>query len=261
MRFSIIVVSLNAGQALIDTVNSILKQSYSDYEILIKDGESKDGSLDNLPADSRIRVVSKKDKSIYDGMNQAVGLAKGEYYIFLNCGDYFYDETVLAKTAKEIIASGADILYGNLVRQGTEGVIPFPKKITDFTCYRNVPCHQVCFYSRECFSDRGYDLQFPVRADYEHFLYCKYDRKMSFRYMDFVVALYEGDGFSETKENEKRAAAEHRIITKKYLKGKCILYRFIMIVTLQPVRKWLAESRFSGIYQGVKSIIYGRKKA
>ena len=88
MRFSIIIVTLNAGSKLEETVKSALSQTYKDYEILIKDGASSDGSLDflkelNAP---NIRVVSRKDTSIYDAMNQAVSECLGDYYIFMNTG-------------------------------------------------------------------------------------------------------------------------------------------------------------------------------
>lgn len=81
-------------------------------------------------------------------------------------------------------------------------------RMNDFACYRNVPCHQVCFYDAGLFAERGYDTDFRVRADYEHFLYCIYDRKAEAVYMPVTVAFYEGGGFSETRENRKRSALE-----------------------------------------------------
>ena len=87
--FSIIVVSLNAGEELLHTIDSILKQTEQGYEIIVKDGFSSDGSIEQLPSDDRIRLFQQKDKSIYDAMNQAVQYASGEYYLFMNCGDYF----------------------------------------------------------------------------------------------------------------------------------------------------------------------------
>ena len=72
VRFSIITVCLNAGQDLLDTVQSTLGQTYENFEIIVKDGGSRDGSMEKLPADPRIRVVTRKDTGIYDAMNQAV---------------------------------------------------------------------------------------------------------------------------------------------------------------------------------------------
>lgn len=257
MKFSIIVVSLNAGEELLKTVESILMQTYKDFEILVKDGMSEDGSVETLPADDRVRLIRKKDRSIYDAMNQAIGEATGDYEIFLNCGDYFYDEKVLARIAKEIAGNPADIYYGQLYRRIQQSVDEPAHEITDFVCYRNIPCHQACVYGKKMFLQGGYDLNYPVRADYEHFLRCRYESGAVFRYMPFVIASYEGGGFSETKDNLKRAAGEHKRITQKYLGAKCVFYRGIMIVTLQPLRKWIADHpRLSGGYQRLKAMLY-----
>lgn len=269
MKFSIIIVCLNAGEKLHNTVDSVLKQTCKDFEIVIKDGLSKDGSLDELKkrletsphGEQNINIYSEADKSIYDAMNQAIKYAKGDYYIFLNCGDLFASETVLEDMAKAMDKE-ADIYYGDMIRSGCDQVIASYPEITDFVCYRNIPCHQVCFYSKKMFEERGYDLSFPIRADYEHFLWCKYEKKASFAYTGTVVCIYEGNGFSETKDNEKAALLEHKTITNRYLGKKCILYKFIMIITLQKLRKKMAESKaFAGLYQKLKGFIYGKRKA
>lgn len=78
--YSIIVVCLNAGQRLQDTVESILGQRYENFEVVVKDGGSSDGSIEmlgNIFQDERIRVYTQKDNGIYDAMNQAVKMAKG----------------------------------------------------------------------------------------------------------------------------------------------------------------------------------------
>lgn len=261
MRFSIVVVSLNAGEELYKTIESILNQTYTDYEILVKDGMSEDGSVEKLPVDDRIRLIRRKDTSIYDAMNQALKEAKGNYYIFLNCGDYFYDEKVLARITKEAAGHPADIYYGNLYRRQLRVVDESPHVITDFVCYRNIPCHQACVYNRRLFDNRSYKLCYPVRADYEHFLWCRYQAQAVFHYMPFVIASYEGGGFSETKENLKRSEKEHKEITRIYLGKKCYFYRLAMIVTLQPLRRWVARNPFlSGGYQRMKGLLYRWKR-
>ena len=95
--FSIIVVCLNPGEKLLQTLQSIQKQEFRDYEIVLKDGGSTDGSLQKLdPEQFGLHVVTKPDRGIYDAMNQAVEEAKGRFVFFLNCGDWFMDEQVLA---------------------------------------------------------------------------------------------------------------------------------------------------------------------
>ena len=95
ISFSIVVVCLNPGEKLLKTVQSVLNQKYGNYEIVVKDGGSTDGSLEQLPADSRIRVYTRPDCGIYDAMNKGVQISTGMYVIFMNSGDIFVDNNVL----------------------------------------------------------------------------------------------------------------------------------------------------------------------
>lgn len=268
--FSIVVVSLNPGERLRKTLESIVGQTFQDYEVILKDGGSNDGSLEGLKKNGffqkypQIRVIEQKDKSIYDGMNQAVVQAKGQYLQFLNCGDYFYQNTVLEQVAEFIRCEQGKIIktpviyYGNQYNQLQDTFVYSAPNMNDFTCYRNVPCHQVCFYAQALFKNRAYDLKYRVRADYEHFLYSIYVEKAKGVSMPIVIASYEGGGFSETKENRKTSAREHREITEKYMGKKQVFkYRFILWLTLAPIRTKIAESpTLSKGYNAIKTGIY-----
>ena len=264
--FSIVVVSLNSGVGLKETLQSILMQTYTDYEVIIKDGGSTDGSLNFLKEEGvldkypQIHLIAEKDKSIYDGMNQAVQYVSGRYVQFLNCGDLFYDEQVLQKVADYIgDESEVAIYYGNQYNRIQKTVVTSVPKINEFACYRNVPCHQVCFYDGRLFEKRAYITEYTVRADYEHFLYSVYEEKAKTRPMPVIVCTYEGGGYSETKENRKKSEVQHREITKKYMGIRADLYRLIMVLTFSGLRTALAESpHFSKIYNAVKSLIYRR---
>jgi len=270
MVYSIIVVCLNAGQRLCETLDSILMQSYRNFEVVIKDGGSTDGSigiLKEMYQDERVHVYVQKDQGIYDAMNQAVKLAKGTYFLFLNAGDSFYDENVLKKVTYEIQRLGktnqqTHILYGNLYHKALNTVIYASPKINDFTCYRNVPCHQTCFYHRTLFDSRGYRPEYTVRADYEHFLWCYYERKAVITYVPVVIAAYEGGGYSETKENKKRSKRQHREIVVRYMgKKKADRYRLVMLLTLAPLRSVIADNKYlSAVYNGMKTAVYKLKR-
>lgn len=279
--FSIIVVCLNAGVKLRETVESIRGQSEKDYEIIIKDGVSTDSDTiryleelgrENL-TDNRIRVYrGRKDSGIYDAMNQAVEYVRGEYVFFLNCGDCFYDGQVLAEVRKQVEmymrdksaarAEDSCIFYGNICERLTGTLVQSNPVIDDFACYRNLPCHQACFYTAGLLRERGFDSAYRVRADYEHFLWCYYRGGARTVYIPVTVALYEGGGFSETKENRKKSRQEHRKITGAYMPaGKLLKYRMIMLLTLAPVRTWIAENPVTaGGYQWLKKKLYGTGK-
>ena len=128
IKFSIITVCLNAGNDLLETVESTLKQSYSEFEIIVKDGFSKDESICKLPQDKRIHLVQKKDTGIYDAMNQGIEVAQGDYMIFMNAGDKFYDSEVLKRIADGIEETSGDLYYGRCYNQILDVVDPAPKK-------------------------------------------------------------------------------------------------------------------------------------
>jgi len=273
--FSIVVVSLNAGEKLLETIGSIVRQTYSDYEVVVKDGGSKDESIDTLREKlllysdeirQRIRIFEEKDGSIYDGMNQAVEKATGKYLYFLNCGDYFYSDEALEQLAWEIqskegLGEHHKIYYGDIYDALRGNVVASNPRLDEFGLYRNVPCHQACFYNRCLFESRGYKPEYKVRADYEHFLHSVYKEDAKPCYIPVVLASYEGGGFSETPANRKRSEKERREIIKQYMSlGKRVWYRTLLVLTLAPLRTKIAENpKLAGGYNRVKNFVYGRR--
>ena len=275
MTFSIIIVCLNAGDKLRETVESIRKQTERDYEIIIKDGCSDDEATKAYLAayapaaeqtgDGRIEIYRSRDTGIYDAMNQAVCRAQGDYVCFLNCGDRFFDDSVLLRVKEEIRRHDADkatdacrIYYGNVFECRTGTLVQSNPVIDDFACYRNLPCHQACFYDTGLLRERAFDTSYAVRADYEHFLWCCYRGGAETVYLPLTVALYEGGGFSETKENRKKSKREHREIVSRYMPaGRVRRYRLFMLLTLEPLRTWLSRNPVTaGIYQTIKRKLY-----
>ena len=261
MKFSVIVVCLNPGEKLNQTLDSILSQTFTDFEIVVKDGGSKDGSVENMRRDERICFYNEPDKSIYDAMNQAVAHARGEFILFMNCGDLFYKEDVLEKAAKAIDRQPAPenlVLYGDTYGEKNQVCISAPPRITGFTCYRNIPCHQSCIYAAGLCKEKPYDLQYRIRADYDHFLWCYYVARADMVNLGLTVASYEGGGYSENKENRRRDKEEHKRITAAYMgRGELLKYKLIMLGTLAPLRSFLAESKlFSGAYHWLKGMLY-----
>lgn len=278
MTFSIIIVCLNAGNKLHETVESVRTQTERDYEIIVKDGCSEDrvtgayldeyereaGREEDNSPDCRIRVYRSADTGIYDAMNQAVQYVRGDYVLFLNCGDRFYDAGVLAQVKERIKQraggrpAGRRIYYGDVYECRTGALVQSNPVIDDFACYRNLPCHQACFYDAALLRGRSFDTAYAVRADYEHFLWCYYRGGAETVYIPVTVAFYEGGGFSETRANERRSKREHREIVSRYMPARKVRrYRLTMLLTLAPLRTWIARNPVTaGIYQTVKSKLY-----
>ena len=260
--FSIITVCLNAGQGLLDTVERTLGQTYENFEMIVKDGGSQDGSIEKLPDDPRIRVVIKKDTGIYDAMNQGVGEARGDYLIFMNCGDWFYSADALQEIAEGIGEDREPLYYGKCFDRMTGQVRAYPKQLTRMTCYRTMICHQATIYRADVLKQRPYDLSYRILADREMLWYLVCEKKVEPKYLDTVIADYQGGGESaDQKHIQRNRADQQRLLDTYYPKGEQIKYRLMMALTFQKLRVSLSKSpKFSKYYFKTVQAFYDCKE-
>ncbi len=216
MFFSIITVSLNAEKLIFDTLKSALDQDFTDFEIIVKDGGSTDKTLDNVPCDERIRVITKQDKGIYQGMNQAIAEAKGEYLIFMNCGDRFYDSTVLSQAYRVLKERNTPcILYGKRFTEN-KGVVEYPSRMKKRFFYNSTLCHQASFIPKKAFCDIGcYDEELEIASDWKFFLEA-YLGGVEYEYCDSVFCFFKDGGVSESESGFKLGEKERKPIKKMY---------------------------------------------
>ena len=171
--FSIITVTWNAADVIAPTLESVRCQTSSDYELLIIDGASTDDTLAIVRGTSigNLRVFSEPDKGLYDAMNKGIALARGRYIMFLNAGDTFADDTVLARLA-QLTVDDPGVIYGQtqLVNAAREVVgkrhLTAPKRLTANSFLKGmVVCHQAFVVRRDLAPQ--YDLQYRLSADYD----------------------------------------------------------------------------------------------
>ncbi|MBQ7205566.1 MAG: glycosyltransferase [Muribaculaceae bacterium] len=171
--FSIITVTWNAASVIIPTIESVRRQTSSDFEMLIIDGASSDDTLSivNRASIASLRVFSEPDKGLYDAMNKGIARARGRYLIFLNAGDAFADDAVLARLAR-LAAGNPGVIYGQtqLVDAHRNVVgkrhLTAPKRLTtDSFLNGMVVCHQAFIVRRDLAPE--YDLQYRLSADYD----------------------------------------------------------------------------------------------
>lgn len=171
MTFSIITINLNNSVGLKKTAESIVSQSCRDYEWIVIDGGSTDGSMDVINSYFNIIAysVSEPDQGIYNAMNKGVEASNGDYLIFLNSGDCLYNKDVLADFIK--LKAKGDIVYGNTERVGRDGVhcgeeVPARHLSLQYLLYKRLN-HQSMFFSRQCFANHRYDESFRLLGDME----------------------------------------------------------------------------------------------
>ena len=117
MKISIITVVKNDKNNLIASLKSILSQQFINYEYIVFDGMSDDGTEYMMKKynNKNIRYIRKKDKSYYDGLNQAIKIAEGDYIGILNAGDRYANKLTLKYIFNKILLSNCHFLFGNLI--------------------------------------------------------------------------------------------------------------------------------------------------
>lgn len=240
---SIVTITYNAERELPATMDSVRGQSFSDYEHLIVDGASSDGTLKVASASrtGRTRIISEPDKGLYDAMNKGLRLAKGEYVLFLNAGDTFASADVLEAYASGI-SLDADIVYGDTDIVNGEGVVTghrhhsVPSILThESFSYGMLICHQA-FMVRKSIAP-FYDLSYRFSADYDWTVKC-ISRTVPSRCINLsrVVIHYLSDGL--TDRNKMASLKERfRIMCRHYGICKTVLRHLGMVFNAVAGRK------------------------
>ncbi len=246
VKLSIITINYNNAAGLNKTLNSVVSQKNIEFEYLVIDGGSSDGSLAMIKTnESQINYwVSEPDKGIYDAMNKGIVKATGEYCLFLNSGDYLVDDTILSK-----VFSGhaeADILYGEILFDfGNKGkkMQERPSRLSTFHLFHDNIWHPASFIRRSLFTSIGlYNSSFKIAADYDFFLHAIGIKKVSTCYLPYVISVYDTTGLSTKPENTIQVAFERKEIHKKYFQTEEIeYYENLRKYKFSFLAKWLVN--------------------
>lgn len=218
-RISVITICYNDKAGLGKTLASVFKQRYDDFEYVVIDGGSADGSAELVKAnaDRFAYWISEKDKGIYDAQNKGWRHAKGEYCLFLNSGDYLADENVLSRFATHL---NTDIVCGDLLvdngkdplyRLGQQESYSFEDLV-----YSTV-FHPAAFIRRSLLDARGgYDESFRIVADYDFFVDCLLVKKVSYSWQPVAVSVFNTAGVGSDPANKKKHDEERKRALLKY---------------------------------------------
>jgi glycosyltransferase involved in cell wall biosynthesis len=200
-EFSIIIASYNCAQTIQLTLESIAEKMDANYELVVVDGGSTDGTLDVLSGFSGpIHFISEKDAGIYDALNKGINLASGRFLYFIGAGDTLLPH-VLQKVSEQVAGipphkdEQALFLYGDVYSESM-GRIYGGWSSRYSLCFLNI-CHQAIFYERTVFERVGvYDLQYPIFADWVFNLRCFGHAQVRIHRLDTIIANYAEAGLS-----------------------------------------------------------------
>lgn len=219
---SIITINYNDAKGLIKTINSVLNQTYTDFEYIIIDGGSTDESITIIKQhnNSIDYWVSEPDKGIYNAMNKGLKKANGAYVLFMNSGDFLYDNSVLKNVFKKVTEKD-DLVYGDVLLQheknNWERLQKHPKTPPFSYFYKQTICQQACFFKRTLFDRVFYfNEDYKICADWELLIYAIYIEKVNFKKVDTIIAVYNMQGISSTMEYRELAKKERQQTIVKY---------------------------------------------
>lgn len=214
MRISIITINFNNREGLKKTIESVVNQTYINIQYIVIDGGSTDGSVDVIKAyaDKIDYWVSEPDKGIYNAMNKGVDVAKGEYCLFLNSGDYLHTSGTIEDVVETNLCD--DVIMG-LVKYVPSGRIGYtdikaPISLLDF--YKGSPIpHPTAFIRKELLLKHCYDENLKIVSDWKFFLQCIIIDQCSYKILDFVITDFLEGGVCSNRavgETERQKCFE-----------------------------------------------------
>ncbi|KAB1155825.1 glycosyltransferase family 2 protein [Flavobacterium luteum] len=215
--FSIIIPSFNAENTIITALESILQQTFKDFEIRIVDGLSTDKTLEIIRGidDNRIIVHSDKDKGIYDAMNKGIHYAQGEWLYFIGSDDYLYNNDVLQTLSQTLNKAKNHVIYGNVLINGNTGWATdrqvYNGKYSFQKLLKSNICHQSMFYRRSFIlkNQLEYDLKYPISSDWDFNIACRLQSKFTF--INTIVAVFNAGGISTGKSITEPFLEERKV--------------------------------------------------
>ena len=224
---SIITINQNNVAGLRKTIESVVSQSSRNFEYLIIDGGSTDGSIDVIKeyAEKITFWVSEPDNGIYHAMNKGVHAAKGEFVHFLNSGDWLVDNHVVENMLNSL--SDSDILLGNEIFINPEGKKRLHKsnsEISLYTFYRSTLFHASAYIRRSLFDQYGlYDETLKIVSDWKWYLIVAGLQKANIKTVNINVCYFDSTGISSI--NQELDKAERRKVLEELVPAT-ILYDY-----------------------------------
>lgn len=215
MRLSVITINYNNKEGLLNTIASVRNQTTHEFEYIIIDGGSTDGSVDAIKENEDVidYWVSERDHGIYEAMNKGVRAAKGKFLQFLNSGDRLNSSDVLNLILPHL-TDEIDLLSGYTVRESDDGrymreKAGSPEFLTVVSMFEAPLSHAGSFIRRQLLVNRPYDEQFRIVSDWKFFMEASLFDNVRYQHIDLDIVVFDSTGISSgaselhTLEREK----------------------------------------------------------
>ncbi|MFV5692442.1 glycosyltransferase family 2 protein [Flavobacterium sp. LT1R49] len=251
-KLSIITINYNNLEGLKRTVESVVNQTWKEFEYIVIDGSSTDGSAAYLESQSDIidYWVSEPDNGIYNAMNKGFMKATGEYLLFLNSGDHFYSDNVLQKNHKFLVEK--DLVYFNLnfVDKANSRISKYPERLAFSHFIHGSLPHPATFIKKQLFEIVGpYDEGFEIISDWKFFILALFKYNCSYYKVEETLTTFYLDGISSKFD----FSDERNKVLKEYFSGFISDYKELVLIS--PLMK---TNRYKMLSE-IESSLFGKK--
>ena len=252
---SIITINFNNCEGLRKTIDSVVVQSFRDFEWIVIDGGSTDGSRDLIEqnAEHFSYWVSEPDKGVYNAMNKGIKVANGDYLLFLNSGDWLCNDRVLQTVFGE--AHMADILYGYMIAEEDDTIChaAMMKPVLYWTDFiGNTLPHQASFIRRALFEEYGlYDESYKIAGDTKFFIKAIVWEKATYEFIPERIAVFQAGGIS----SDSMRFEERDVRLRNEMFPKMVIDDYKDLVALRRIKNNMVLRKFFTLLSKVAEII------
>ncbi len=258
MKVSVITINYNNEKGLVKTIQSVVDQSFVDKEFLLIDGASTDGS-DAIIQQHENCIdywISEPDKGIYHAMNKGIKKAQGEYLIFMNSGDVFYESNTLKEAVRKF--ENKDIIYGDVYRKKTHKLSKriFPDTLSFSFFYRSSLCHQSAFIKKALFDTHFlYNVDSKIAADWELFVYAICKENASYKHIDQLISVFDFSGISSNKSHSEIHKNEKMAFLDKHFPLFVEDYKTLDRLTSKRTQQFFYVQQFPIVWKLMKAFL------
>lgn len=252
MKISVITVCFNVEDTIEKTILSVKNQTYKNIEHIIIDGCSSDKTLQIVEEhkDNIAHIISEKDNGPYDAMNKGIKASTGDFLIFMNANDTFYDDSVVEKVVNALERNPDKLmLFGDVNRIGWDEESSYIEKYDhvkdSFYFVNNNICHQSIFYHRSLFEKFGvYSNDYKIYADWDFNIKCLVEGKISAIYFPIIMSNFLMGGMCTNTENKKIYRREKALLSKYHYPQYNYLIKLdrFLTKTFKSIYKFIPQS-------------------
>ena len=228
MKLTIITVVKNDYRNLLVSLESILSQSFKNFEYIIYDGMSTDGtkSIAQKYLNKRIKYIRRRDKNYYEGLNYAIKMAKGDYIGILNAGDKYFNTKILEKIYKKILATKCDLLFGDLIYFNNKNYVTrvWSLPVKNLNCLTALKiASPTIFIKRTIALSNPFNINYHISSDTDFNMRIS-KKKLNYIYLNEFIILMKTGGLSTNFKFFLSKIMQDILILRKHFK---ILFLFV----------------------------------